>query len=185
MSFMISTSQTTSTAVASPALEVISYASAECGLGMVLVARSTKGVCAIALGDDTDELVGDLARCFPRALCILDLVAVGDDLKKVIAFLDRPVVGLHLSLDMRGTPFQRRVWEKLRTIPVGETVTYSELARWISPLASPRAVAGAMAANPIALAVPCHRVVRRDGDLAGFRWGVERKRALIEGEALG
>ena len=95
----------------------------------------------------------------------------------------KPSEGLHLTLDMRGTPFQRRVWEKLRAIPVGRTVTYMELARWISPLASPRAVAGACAANPIALAVPCHRVLCSNGELADYRWGIERKRELIRKEA--
>jgi AraC family transcriptional regulator of adaptative response/methylated-DNA-[protein]-cysteine methyltransferase len=98
--------------------------------------------------------------------------------------VDKPAEGLHLTLDMRGTPFQRRVWEKLRSIPVGRTVTYTELARWISPLASARAIAGACAANPIALAIPCHRVVRTDGELAGYFWGIERKRELLKREAM-
>ena len=98
--------------------------------------------------------------------------------------MDKPAEGLHLRLDLRGTPFQRRVWEKLRSIRVGRTVTYMELARWISPLASPRAVARACAANPVALAIPCHRVVRSNGGLAGYRWGIERKRELIRREAM-
>lgn len=184
MNRMVSTSVAKSAAISAQAIvEVISYAVADCVLGVVLVARSVKGVCAISLGADAVALIGALGDRFPGALCLADEAVVGDDLKKVIAFLDEPVVGLSLSLDMRGTPFQRRVWEKLRTIPVGETVTYTQLARWISPLASPRAVAGAIAANAIALAVPCHRVVRRDGELAGFRWGIERKRALIDREA--
>jgi len=102
----------------------------------------------------------------------------------VIRFVDNPAAGLHLTLDMRGTPLHRRVWEKLRAIPVGRTVTYTELGRWISPLTSARVVAGACAANPIALAIPCHRVVRSDGDLAGYRWGIERKRELIRKEAM-
>jgi AraC family transcriptional regulator, regulatory protein of adaptative response / methylated-DNA-[protein]-cysteine methyltransferase len=109
---------------------------------------------------------------------------VHDDLAKVIRFVDNPAAGLHLTLDMRGTPLHRRVWEKLRAIPVGRTVTHTELARWISPLTSARVVAGACAANPIALAIPCHRVVRSDGDLAGYRWGVERKRELLRKEAM-
>jgi O-6-methylguanine DNA methyltransferase len=98
-------------------------------------------------------------------------------------FVDKPAEGLCLPLDMRETPFQRCVWERLRAIPVGRTVTCVELARWISPMASARAVAGACAANPIALAVPCHRVVRSNGDLAGYRWGIERKRELLRKEA--
>jgi AraC family transcriptional regulator, regulatory protein of adaptative response / methylated-DNA-[protein]-cysteine methyltransferase len=105
-------------------------------------------------------------------------------LAKVIRFVDKPAKGLHLTLDVRGTPFQRRVWEKLRAIPVGRTVSYMELARRISPFASARAVAGACAANPISLAVPCHRVVRSNGDLAGYHWGVERKRELLRREAM-
>ena len=160
----------------------ISYATAECGLGRVLVARSVSGVCAILIGADHCELAADLAARFPQAQLVANEAAVHDDLRKVIRFVDRPAEGLHLVLDMRGTPFQRRVWEKLRTIPAGRTVTYTELARWIGPLTSARAVAGACAANPIALAVPCHRVVRSDGDLAGYRWGVERKRELIRKE---
>jgi O-6-methylguanine DNA methyltransferase len=111
-------------------------------------------------------------------------VVIRDDLAKVIRFLDKPAEGLDLSLDMRGTPFQRRVWERVRSIPVGRTATYTELARWISPLASPRAVAGACAANPIALAIPCHRLLSSNGNLAAYRWGIERKRELIRREAM-
>ena len=126
----------------------------------------------------------DLASRFSQARLVANKAAVRADLAKVIRFVDNPAEGLHLKLDMRGTPFQRLVWEKLRAIRVGRTVTYMELARWISPLASPRAVARACAANPIALAVPCHRVVRSNGDLAGYRWGIERKRELIRREAM-
>jgi O-6-methylguanine DNA methyltransferase len=165
------------------AVDIIACAIGECGLGKVLVARSVKGVCAVLIGDERDELEADLAQHFSGARLVANETVVDDDLAKVIRFVDHPTEGLYLPLDMRGTPFQRRVWERLRTIPVGRTVTYMELARWISPLASPRAVAGACAANSIALAVPCHRVVRSDGDLAGYRWGIERKRALIRKEA--
>jgi O-6-methylguanine DNA methyltransferase len=108
---------------------------------------------------------------------------VHDDLAKVIRFVEKPSEGLHLCLDMRGTPIQRRIWEKLRSIPVGRTVSYMEMARCVGPLATARMVAGACAANPIALAIPCHRVVRSNGDLAGYRWGLERKRELIRREA--
>jgi len=165
-------------------VDTISYATGECALGRLLVARSASGVCAILIGEDHDELAADLAARFPQAELVANEAVVGDDLAKVIRFVERPAEGLHLVLDMRGTPFQRRVWEKLRTIPVGRTVTYTELARWIGPLTSARAVAGACAANPIALAVPCHRVVRSDGDLAGYRWDVERKRELLRREAV-
>jgi AraC family transcriptional regulator, regulatory protein of adaptative response / methylated-DNA-[protein]-cysteine methyltransferase len=166
------------------AVESLLYAIGECALGQVLIARSGLGICAILLGGERDELEADLAARFPRARLVANDAAVHDDLAKVIRFVDKPASGLHLTLDLRGTSFQRRVWEKVRTIPVGRTVTYTELARWVAPLTSPRAVAGACAANPVALAVPCHRVVRSNGDLAGYRWGVERKRELIRREAL-
>jgi AraC family transcriptional regulator of adaptative response/methylated-DNA-[protein]-cysteine methyltransferase len=165
-------------------VDILSYATGECALGRVLVARSVTGVCAILIGAADDELEGDLAARFPQVTLIANEAAVHDDLAKVIRFVDNPADGLHLTLDMRGTPLQHRVWEKLRTISVGRTVTYTELARWISPLASARVIAGACAANPIALAIPCHRVVRTDGDLAGYRWGIERKRELIRREAM-
>ena len=166
------------------AVDILNYATGECPLGQVLVARSIKGVCAILLGADPDELEADLAARFPQATLIANEPVVHDDLAKVIHFVDRPAEGLRLTLDMRGTPLQRLVWEKLRAIPVGRTVTYMELARWIGYPDSARVVAGACAANPIALAIPCHRVVRTDGDLAGYRWGIERKRELIRKEAV-
>jgi AraC family transcriptional regulator of adaptative response/methylated-DNA-[protein]-cysteine methyltransferase len=164
------------------AVEILFYAIGECALGQVLIARSGSGVCAIQLGAGRDELETDLAARFPKARLVANEAAIYDDLAKVIRFVDEPAVRLHLTLDLRGTAFQRRVWEKLRAIPVGRTVTYTELARWVAPLTSPRAVARACAANPIALAVPCHRVVRSDGNLAGYRWGIERKRELLERE---
>jgi O-6-methylguanine DNA methyltransferase len=164
---------------ANTTVDTISYATGECALGQVLVARSASGVCAILIGVDHDELEADLVTRFPQARLVANEDVIRDDLAKVIRFVEKPAAGFHLTLDMRGTPFQCRVWEKLRTIPVGRTVTYTELARWIGPLTSARAVAGACAANPIALAVPCHRVVSSNGDLAGYRWGVERKRELI------
>jgi methylated-DNA-[protein]-cysteine S-methyltransferase/AraC family transcriptional regulator of adaptative response/methylated-DNA-[protein]-cysteine methyltransferase len=164
-------------------IDSVSYAVSKCPLGHILVARSVKGVCAILMGDDSAYLEVDLAVAFPKAALITDLIAVEEDLTKVLYFLEKPADGLHLMLDMRGTPFQRLVWEKLRAISVGRILTYMELARWISPLASPRDVARACAANPIALAIPCHRVVRSSGDISGYRWGVERKRQLIEVEA--
>jgi AraC family transcriptional regulator, regulatory protein of adaptative response / methylated-DNA-[protein]-cysteine methyltransferase len=188
MNLMISEAALQAAPVATPAdvpVDILSYAIGECALGQVLVARSAAGVCAILIGDHHDELEADLAVRFPEATLITNESVVHGDLAEVIRFVERPADGLHLMLDMRGTPFQRRVWEKLRAISVGRTVTYMELARWISPLASPRAIAGACAANPIALAVPCHRVVRNNGDLAGYRWGIERKRELIKMEAMG
>jgi methylated-DNA-[protein]-cysteine S-methyltransferase/AraC family transcriptional regulator of adaptative response/methylated-DNA-[protein]-cysteine methyltransferase len=135
------------------------------------------------IGDRDAELQADLASRFPESTILSNEIAVRGELAKVVRFMEKPTEGLDLTLDMRGTPFQRRVWEKLRAIAFGRTVSYMELARWISPLASPRAVAGACAANPIALAIPCHRVVRSNGDLAGYRWGIERKRVLLQMEA--
>jgi AraC family transcriptional regulator, regulatory protein of adaptative response / methylated-DNA-[protein]-cysteine methyltransferase len=169
---------------ANAAVEILFHATGECALGKVLVARSAKGVCAILLGAGSDELEADLADRFPEAMLIANEAIVRDDQAKVIRFVDKPAEGLHLALDMRGTPLQRRVWEKMRSIPVGRTVTYMELARWISSPLAARVIAGACAANPIALAIPCHRVIRTDGDLAGYRWGIERKRELIRKEAL-
>jgi O-6-methylguanine DNA methyltransferase len=153
-------------------VETLSYATCKCALGQVLVARSVKGVCAILFGTGHDQLEADLAARFPQAKLVANEAVVHDDLAKVIRFAERPAGGL------------RRVWEKLRAIPVGRTVTYMELARWVDPLTSARAVAGACAANPIALAIPCHRVVCSNGDLAGHRWGIERKCELIRKEAM-
>lgn len=164
--------------------DVLFYAVVDSEIDKVLVARSEKGVCSILLGDDADELTTDLADRFPQAVLIQSEAAVKADVAKVLRYISKPSDGLHLTLDMRGTPFQCRVWEKLKSISAGRTVSYMELAKWLSPLANPRAVAGACAANPIALAIPCHRVVRSNGDLAGYRWGIERKRALIEKEAM-
>ena len=165
------------------AVDILSYAIGECALGRVLVARSVDGVCAILIGAEHDEVEADLAARFPQATLIANEAVVHDDLAKVIRFVDNPAAELHLTLDMRGTPLHRRVWEKLRAIPVGRTVTYMELGRWIGSPAAAGMVAGACAANPIALAIPCHRVVRSGGDLAAYRWGIERKLIRKEGMA--
>jgi O-6-methylguanine DNA methyltransferase len=165
-------------------VDTISYAVDETSLGPVLVARSVSGVCAILVGANNDGLVADLAAHFPQAKLVANKMVVHDDLIKVIHFVDNPTGGLDLSLDLRGTPFQRRVWEALRTIPIGTTVTYAELARSVGAADAVRAVANACASNAIAFAVPCHRVVGSDGDLTGYRWGIERKRELIKKEAM-
>jgi AraC family transcriptional regulator of adaptative response/methylated-DNA-[protein]-cysteine methyltransferase len=183
MNLMISESAFRAVPEANVPVDILSYATGQCALGQVLVARGGKGVCAILMGDDHDELKTDLATRFPKATLVASEAIVHDDLAKVIRFVEKPADGLHLTLDMRGTPIQRRIWEKLRAIPVGRTATYMELACWIGPLATARMVAGACAANPIALAIPCHRVVGSNGDLAGYRWGLERKRELIKREA--
>jgi AraC family transcriptional regulator, regulatory protein of adaptative response / methylated-DNA-[protein]-cysteine methyltransferase len=166
------------------ASDLLCYAIGDSALGKVLVARSSKGICAVLIGDDHDELETNFAARFPQAACVPHEAAVHDDLVKVIRFIDRPAEKLRLPLDMRGTPLQRRVWEKMRAIPRGRTLTYMELARRVAPLASAHVIAGACAANPIALAIPCHRVVRTDDDLGCYRWGIERKRELIRKEAM-
>lgn len=168
----------------STAADILSYAVADSELGNVLVARSANGVCSILLGDNADELTADLASRFRQSTLVPSDVTVEDDVAKVLRYIAKPSDGLHLTLDMRGTPFQLRVWEKLKAMAAGRTVSYTELAHWLSPLANPRAVASACAANPIALAVPCHCGVRSNGELAGYRWGIERKRELIRKEAM-
>jgi AraC family transcriptional regulator, regulatory protein of adaptative response / methylated-DNA-[protein]-cysteine methyltransferase len=180
----IAPQSTLETTRANVSTETIFYAASGSILGQVLVARSVKGVCAVLLGDDPDQLKTDLAKRFPEFDFAPNEAAVHDDLAKLIRFVDKPSQGLHLRLDMRGTLLQRRVWEKLRAIPAGRTVTYTEVAYWVGPLTSARMVAGACAANPIALAIPCHRVIRSNGDLGGYRWGVERKREMIRREAM-
>lgn len=171
---------------ANTATDVLLFAVVDTALGNVLLARSAKGVCAILLGDDSAELKADLATRFPEATLVANEVMVRDDLAKVVRYAEKPSEGLDMTLDMRGTPLQRRIWEQIRAIPVGRTMSYMHLARLINnvyPRVAARVVANACAANPIAFAVPCHRVVRTDGELAGYRWGIERKRDLIEKEA--
>lgn len=161
----------------------IRFAIGECSLGAILVAASEHGVCAIALGDDPDRLARELQDRFPRATLIGGDAAFERLVARVVGFVEAPQLGLALPLDVRGTAFQHRVWKALRAIPPGTTVSYTELARRIGAPSAVRAVASACAANPVAVAIPCHRVVRTDGGLSGYRWGVARKRALIEREA--
>lgn len=160
----------------------VRFAVAQCSLGAILVAEGARGICAILLGDDPDRLARDLQDLFPKAELVGGDEAFERLVAEVVGFVEAPSVGLRLPLDVRGTAFQERVWRALREIPPGATTTYSELAARLGSPKSARAVARACAANRIAVAVPCHRVVRRDGDPAGYRWGVERKRALLERE---
>jgi AraC family transcriptional regulator, regulatory protein of adaptative response / methylated-DNA-[protein]-cysteine methyltransferase len=161
----------------------IRFAIGECALGAILVARSDRGVCAILLGDDPDALARDLQDRFPKAQLIGGDADFEQSIAQVIAFVEAPRLGLDLPLDVRGTAFQQRVWQALRAIPPGQTASYADIARNIGSPTSVRAVAQACGANQIAVAIPCHRVVRSDGGLSGYRWGVERKRALLEREA--
>jgi AraC family transcriptional regulator of adaptative response/methylated-DNA-[protein]-cysteine methyltransferase len=161
----------------------IRFATGEFSLGSILVAKSDRGVCAILMGDDPDQLVRELQDRFPRA----NLIGGDGDFEqlvsKVVGFVEAPSVGLDLPLDVRGTAFQHRVWQALRKIPAGATASYTEIADRIGAPKSVRAVAQACGANALAVAIPCHRVVRNDGALSGYRWGVERKRALLDREA--
>jgi AraC family transcriptional regulator of adaptative response/methylated-DNA-[protein]-cysteine methyltransferase len=161
----------------------IRFALGECSLGSILVARSERGVCAIHLGDDPDALMRDLQDRFPRARLIGGDRDFEDLVARVVGFVEAPRLGLDLPLDVRGTAFQQRVWQALRAIPAGATASYAEIARRIGSPRAVRAVAQACAANTLAVAIPCHRVVRNDGALSGYRWGVERKRTLLEREA--
>lgn len=161
----------------------IRFAIGECSLGAILVAMSDRGVCAISLGDDPDALARDLQDRFPQAELIGGDSEFEQLVAKVVGFVEAPALGLDLPLDVQGTAFQQRVWQALREIPAGSTASYAEIARRIGAPKSVRAVAGACAANTLAVAIPCHRVVRNDGALSGYRWGVERKRALLEREA--
>ncbi|OON60512.1 bifunctional transcriptional regulator/O6-methylguanine-DNA methyltransferase [Massilia sp. KIM] len=163
--------------------ETIRFAVAQCSLGAVLVASTERGICCVLIGDQPEPLVRDLQERFPRA----ELQGAEADFERtvarVIGLIETPGQGLDLPLDVRGTAFQQRVWQALREIPAGQTVSYAELAERIGLKDGARAVAGACAANPVAVAIPCHRVVRTDGALSGYRWGIERKRTLLEREA--
>lgn len=163
---------------------VIRFAVGECSLGSILVAASPRGICAIALGDDPDALARDLQDRFANAELIGGDAEFEELVARVVGLVEAPRLGVDLPLDVRGTAFQLRVWNALRAIPPGAKLSYAELARRIGAPTATRAVARACAANTLAVLVPCHRVVRSDGGLSGYRWGVERKRELLEREAL-
>jgi len=164
--------------------EEIRFAVGDSSVGSVLVATTPKGVVSVLLGEDAGVLLLDLQERFPKA----HLLRTDRDAKafmaKVLAFIEAPRTGLDLPLDLRGTAFQRMVWDALRDIPAGQVLSYTELASRIGLPKAVRAVASACAANRLAVAVPCHRVVRSDGTLSGYAWGVERKRALLERETI-
>jgi AraC family transcriptional regulator of adaptative response/methylated-DNA-[protein]-cysteine methyltransferase len=162
--------------------EQIEFSVGSCSLGALLVAATERGLCAILLGEDEAELERDLRRRFARA----ELRAGGAEFQgrvaQVIQLVEQPQLGLSLPLDLRGTAFQERVWQALQAIPAGVTRSYRQVAQALGTPQAVRAVASACGANPLAVAVPCHRVVRSDGGLSGYRWGIERKRALLERE---
>jgi AraC family transcriptional regulator of adaptative response/methylated-DNA-[protein]-cysteine methyltransferase len=160
----------------------IQFAAGNCSLGSVLVASSSKGVCAILLGDDPAALATELRERFPKATLVAGNREYARVVSRVIRLVERPQIGLALPLDVRGTAFQQRVWQALREIPAGRTETYTEVAARIGKPGAVRGVARACAANAIAVAIPCHRVIRNDGSLAGYRWGLARKRSLLERE---
>lgn len=161
----------------------IFFAIGACSLGDILVAQSEKGICAILMGNDPEKLLHDLQDKFPQA----DLIGCDGEFEQLVAqvvgFIEAPQIGLDLPLDIQGTAFQQRVWQALREIPVGKTASYAEIAEKIGSPKAVRAVAGACAANMLAVAIPCHRVIKNDGSLSGYRWGVERKQALLNKEA--
>ncbi len=158
----------------------IRFALGECYLGAILVAATERGICSISLGEGPEELIDELQKRFQKA----EFVGGDSDFEQlvsiVVGFVSDPSKGLNLPLDIRGTAFQVRVWEALRKIPHGTRATYSEIAKRIGQPQSARAVANACGANVLAVAIPCHRVVRTDGSLSGYRWGVERKKQLLE-----
>lgn len=163
--------------------QTIRFALAECSLGSLLVASTEQGVCCVLLGDDPQMLIEDLQQRFAAAELIGADGLYEQTVAQVVALIEQPKLGLALPLDIQGTAFQQRVWQALQKIPAGQTLSYSELARQLGQPTATRAVASAVAANPIAVAVPCHRVLRNDGSISGYRWGVERKRALLLREA--
>lgn len=163
--------------------ETLRHATVRTSLGLALVVRSNAGLRLVTLGDDAETLTVDLEKRFPAARLVSDPDGLKADLAAVAKFIDRPEAGLDLPLDDRGTDLQRQVWAMLRRIPTGETASYAEVARAIGRPTAARAVAQACGANPLAVITPCHRVVRADGGLSGYRWGVERKAALLAREA--
>jgi AraC family transcriptional regulator of adaptative response/methylated-DNA-[protein]-cysteine methyltransferase len=163
--------------------EEIKFAIGQSSLGAILVASSAKGVVSILIGDDPNKLAQDLQDRFPKARLVGGDPEYENLVARVVGLVEAPAIGLDLPLDVRGTAFQQRVWQALQDIPAGKTATYSDIAARIGLPKALRAVAGACAANNIAVAIPCHRVVRSDGSLSGYAWGVERKRRLLEAEA--
>jgi AraC family transcriptional regulator of adaptative response/methylated-DNA-[protein]-cysteine methyltransferase len=163
--------------------ETVRFAVGDCSLGTILVAATSQGICAILLGDDAEALIRDLQDRFPRAYLVGGDAEFERTVGLVIGYVEQPSRGLDLPLDVRGTAFQQRVWQALRAIPAGERQSYAQVAARLGEPHAARAVAQACSANPLAVAIPCHRVVRTDGALSGYRWGLARKQVLLEREA--
>jgi AraC family transcriptional regulator, regulatory protein of adaptative response / methylated-DNA-[protein]-cysteine methyltransferase len=164
-------------------IEEIRFALGPFSLGTALVAFSDKGVAAILMGSDRDALIGELVGIFPHTHLIADEAGLEDVLAQVVAFLEAPQKGLDLPLDIRGSAQKQAIWRALRNVPSGQTVTYGQMAKALPLPATAQEVGAACAANVLAVAIPCHRVLKADGSIAGYRWGVRRKRALLLGEA--
>jgi AraC family transcriptional regulator of adaptative response/methylated-DNA-[protein]-cysteine methyltransferase len=164
--------------------ETITYGIGQSSLGTVLVARSAAGVCAVSIGSASGELIDNLANQFSDASLAWDDAKLAKDIRKIVNFIDDPKSTPDFLIDVRGTEFQKRVWDVLLRVPAGKTITYAALAARVGNPKAIRAVASACAANAIALAIPCHRVIRSDGTLSGYRWGIEVKRALLAREAM-
>lgn len=162
---------------------IIQFVVGSCRLGEFLVAQSERGICAILLGNDAQQLVHELETLFPHSSLTAGDEAFSHSVVQVVSFLEHPGSHFALPLDIQGTAFQQQVWQALRDIPAGQTASYRDIAERIGKPQAVRAVAGACAANKLAVIIPCHRVVRNDGALSGYRWGVERKRQLLEIEA--
>ena len=165
-------------------IEEIHFSFGKFSLGLALIAATGKGIAAILLGDGQDELHRELVYAFPQAHLVSDQTGLADKVAKIVAFLDAPHLGLDLQLDIRGTAQEQAVWQALRNVPAGQTVTYGQIAKSLALPATAQDVGAACAANLLAVAIPCHRVVKADGSISGYRWGVHRKRKLINREAV-
>lgn len=161
----------------------IAYSLNHCSLGAILVAESPRGLCAILLGDEPEELLRDLRTRFPNAEPVGDDPAFLQRMAQIVSFVEAPTLSLDLPLDIQGTVFQKQVWQVLQAIPPGTTISYTELAKRVGSPNATRAVASACGANSLAVAIPCHRVISQSGALTGYRWGLERKRKLLEKES--
>lgn len=163
--------------------ETVRFAAGSCSLGLTLAAISKDGICAVLFGDESGQLIRDLRDRFPHANLIEGGHEAGQALAQIVGFIEKPTLGLDLPLDLRGTPFQQQIWQALCEVPAGTTASYGEIAKRVGRPKEAKDVAEACAANPLAVVIPCHRIVKADGSISGYRWGVKRKRALLAREA--